>query len=233
APDGTSVFFCRTDSPDGWLTDFLAVPPSDPAAGGALVTGIDHVALAQPYDQFDEAALFYRAVLGMEPEPTAEIAAPFGLVRDRVVTAGGVRLVLTASLLRRGGWAPAVPDPQYVAFGTPDALAAARAARAAGAPLLDIGDNYYDDLDARLALDAALLAELRALGVMYDRTPGDEYLHFATELLGGRVFLQVVQRSPGYAGHAATDAPIRMAAQRRRRLAVHDGAPVGLPASRP
>jgi 3-dehydroshikimate dehydratase len=219
APDGTSVFFCRTDSPDGWRTDFVAAAPTAPDPQGHHVDGIDHVALAQPYDQFDEAALFYRAVLGMEPEPTAEIAAPFGLVRDRVVTAGGVRLVLTASLLRRGGWAPGVPDPQYVAFGTADAVAAARAARAAGAPLLDVGDNYYDDLDARFALDPGLLAALRELGVLYDRTAEGEYLHFATELLGGRVFLQVVQRSPGYCGHAATDAPVRMAAQRRRRLA--------------
>ncbi|MCO1653780.1 sugar phosphate isomerase/epimerase and 4-hydroxyphenylpyruvate domain-containing protein [Pseudonocardia humida] len=223
APDGTSVFFCRTDSPDGWRTDFVAAPGAGgTGAGGTgagFVHGIDHVALAQPYDQFDEAALFYRAVLGMEPEPTAEIAAPFGVVRDRVVTAGGVRLVLTASLLRRGGWAPGVPDPQYIAFGTTDALGTARAARAAGAPLLDIGDNYYDDLDARYALDPDLLAELRELGVMYDRDAGGEYRHFATELLGGRVFLQVVQRSPGYDGHAATDAPVRMAAQRRRRLA--------------
>jgi hypothetical protein len=28
----------------------------------------------------------------------------------------------------------------------------------------------------------------------------------------------VVQRSPGYLGHAALDAPVRMAAHRRRRL---------------
>lgn len=58
---------------------------------------------------------------------------------------------------------------------------------------------------------------------MYDRTPAGEYRHFATELLGGRVFLQVVQRSPGYRGHAAVDAPVRMAAHRRRRLAEPSG----------
>jgi 4-hydroxyphenylpyruvate dioxygenase len=235
APDGTEVFFCRTDAAPGWLTDFDRTPA---ASDGGTIEGVDHVALAQPSDQFDEAALFYRAVLGMDPEPAVEIAAPFGLVRDRVVNAGAVRLVLTASLLRRGGWTPGVPDPQHIAFATDDALAAARAARAAGAPLLDIPDNYYDDLDARLELDPALLAELRELGVMYDRTPGGEYRHFATELLGGRVFLQVVQRSPGYAGHAAADAPVRMAAHRRRRLAevalpnspevdVRSGAPAG------
>jgi 4-hydroxyphenylpyruvate dioxygenase len=215
APDGTEVFFCRTDAGAGWLTDFDRVPAVD----GGLIDRVDHIAMGQPSDQFDEAALFYRAVLGMDPEPPSEIAAPFGLVRDRTVTAGGVRLVLTASLLRRGDWAPAVPDPQCIALATPDALAAALAARAAGAPLLEIPDNYYDDLDARLDLDPALLADLRELGVMYDRAADGEYRHFATELLGGRVFLQVVQRSPGYGGHGAADAPVRMAAHRRRRLA--------------
>ncbi|WP_433285769.1 TIM barrel protein [Pseudonocardia sp. CA-142604] len=214
APDGTSVFFCRTDATGGWLADFDRTPTAD----GGLISGTDHVALAQPYDHFDEAALFYRAVLGMDPEPTSEIAAPFGLVRDRTVTAGGVRLVLTASLLRRGEWAPGVSDPQYIAFATPDALAAARAARAAGAPILDIPGNYYEDLDARYALEPDLLHEMRALGVMYDRTPEGEYRHFATEVLGGRVFLQVVQRSPGYEGHGEPDSPVRMAAHRRRRL---------------
>jgi len=113
------VFFCRTDAAGGWLADFDRTPTAD----GGVIGGTDHVALAQPYDHFDEAALFYRAVLGMDPEPTSEIAAPFGLVRDRTVTAGGVRLVLTASLLRRGEWAPGISDPQYIAFAAPDALA--------------------------------------------------------------------------------------------------------------
>ncbi|GAA1319433.1 sugar phosphate isomerase/epimerase and 4-hydroxyphenylpyruvate domain-containing protein [Pseudonocardia xinjiangensis] len=220
APDGTSVFFCRTDATGGWLADFDRLR----APAGGMITATDHVALAQPYDHFDEAALFYRAVLGMDPETTNEIAAPFGLVRDRTVTAGGVRLVLTASLLRRGEWAPGVADPQHIAFATPDALAAARTARAAGAPVLDIPGNYYEDLDARYDLEPDLLREMRELGVMYDRTPDGEFHHFATELLGGRVFLQVVQRSPRYEGHGAPDSPVRMAAHRRRRLALPDTA---------
>jgi 4-hydroxyphenylpyruvate dioxygenase len=59
---------------------------------------------------------------------------------------------------------------------------------------------------------------MRELGVMCDRTPEGECRHFATELLGGRVFLQVVQRSPHYEGHGEPDSPVRMAGHRRRRL---------------
>ena len=44
------------------------------------------------------------------------------LVRNRAVTNPdrSVRLALSVSLLRRGGWAPGVPAPQYVAFATED-----------------------------------------------------------------------------------------------------------------
>ena len=67
APDGTAVFFCRsqTAGAGGWLSDFLTAGP--PGGGvSADVAGIDHVALSQPFDFFDEAALFYRSVLGLE-----------------------------------------------------------------------------------------------------------------------------------------------------------------------
>ncbi|HEY4631149.1 MAG TPA: TIM barrel protein [Blastococcus sp.] len=230
APDGTSVFFCTTASGAGsWLADFaptgVAAPPSAP--GG--ITHVDHVALAQPFDHFDEAALFYRSVLGLRPQHSSEVAAPFGLVRNRTVTdpAGKVRIGMSVSVLRRGSeWQPAVTDPQHLAFASDDVLAAARAARAAGAPLLDIPDNYYDDLDARLAPPPELLDQMRTLGVLYDTDAGGQFLHFYTEILGGRVFFEVVQRIGGYAGYGEVNAPVRMAAHRRQRAAAPVSAPV-------
>jgi 4-hydroxyphenylpyruvate dioxygenase len=105
-----------------------------------------------------------------------------------------------------------------VAFSTDDIVATARAARAAGAPLVEVPDNYYDDLDARLAPPPELLAAMRELGVLLDRDPAGEFLHFYTDVLGGRVFFEVVQRIGGYAGYGEFNAPIRMAAHRRQRL---------------
>ena len=110
-----------------------------------------------------------------------------------------------------------VPDTQHVAFATDDLLAVARAARAAGAPLLAVPENYYDDLDARLAPPPGLLAAMRELGVLYDRDAEGEFLHFYTEVLGSRVFFEVVQRIGGYAGYGEANAPVRMAAHRRLR----------------
>ena len=222
APDGTAVFFCRTgaNAVEGadWTDDFV---PTGEQAAGIGVTGIDHVGLAQPFDHFDEATLFYRTVLGLEPSASGEFAAPFGLVRSRAAVEEHrrVRLALTVSLLRRGEWAPGVSEPQYVALAVDDVVAAARAARAAGAPLLGIPDNYYADLEARLALPAEQLAAYRELGVLHEETPEGTYLQVCTEVLGGRVFLALVQRTGDNDGYGWTDAPVRMAAHRRRRLA--------------
>jgi len=222
APDGTQVFFTRT-GPDGWPADFL--PTGSPAGPGTGLTGVDHVGLTQPFDSFDEAALFYRAVLGLEPQSVAEFAAPFGLVRTRAVAdpARAVRLALSVSALRLGTWSPGVPDPQYLAFTTEDVVATARAARAAGAPLLDIPGNYADDLDARYDLPAELLAAVREHGLLYDEDEHGRWLQLVTRVLGDRVFLVAVQRLGGYDGYGAADAPVRMAAHRRSRAVATTG----------
>ncbi len=184
--------------------------------GEGLLTGIDHVSLTAPFDDVDQTALFYRSVLGLDAEPAAEFAAPYGLVRSLSASDGRIRIAHNVAMLRRGEWAPAVPDPQHIAFTTTDALAAAQAMRARGARLLDIGDNYYDDLDARLA--PPRVAELRANSVLYDRDEHGEYLHFYTHILGDRVFFEIVQRVGGYRGYGAVNSPVRMAAHRRARL---------------
>ena len=214
APDGTAVFFCRTGAADGWLGDFILSGAPGPDRTG--VTAIDHLALSQPFDAFDEATLFYRSLFGLAPEHDAELAAPFGLVRSRAVSDPGrrLRLLLDGTVLRRGAWAPAVPDPQHVAFTTDDIFRTARALRDRGAPILDVPANYYDDLDARLAPAPELLAALREHNVFYDRDGDGEYFHLCTEILGSRVFFEIVQRSSGYTGYGTANTPVRMAAHR-------------------
>jgi 3-dehydroshikimate dehydratase len=216
APDGTALFFCQTDAtgPAGWLGDFQ---PSSPAGPGQhpVLTAVDHVALSQPFDYFDEAALFYRALLGMRHQASEEVASPYGLVRSRAVRSmgGGVRLVLNVPLLGGGRLAEPAAS-QHVAFACDDIFAAARAMRSAGTPVLPIPANYYDDLTARFDLDAGLTGRLREFGVLYDRDPhGGEFFHFYTVTLGRRLFFEIVQRTCGYDGFGAPDTPVRMAAQ--------------------
>jgi 4-hydroxyphenylpyruvate dioxygenase len=221
APDGTAVFFCHTDASAasaaaGWLGDFLPLPrPQRP--GPPLLTGVDHVALSQPFSGFDEATLFYQSLFGMRPQGSEEIASPYGLVRSRAMRAssGGVRLVLNVPLLGGGRLAETAAS-QHVAFGCADIFAAARAIRSAGTPTLAVPGNYYEDLAARLGLDAALVSALREHGVLYDRDErGGEFFHFYTVTLGRRLFFEIVQRRGGYDGYGAPNTAVRMAAQLR------------------
>ena len=218
APDDTELFFCRPGG-YGWRDDFL--PTGAPDDGGAGLLHTDHVSLSQPFDHFDEAGLFYRSVLGLLEDASGEFAAPYGLIRTHAMrdAARRVRIVLSVALLRRGEWAPRVPDPQHLAFGTDDIAATAAHLQRSGAPLVPVPQNYYDDLDARLGLSPELLELLRGAGALYDRNPEGEFMHLYTEVLGGRVFFEVVQRIGGYRGYGEVNAPVRMAAHRRQRLA--------------
>ena len=64
-------------------------------------TRIDHITLAQPFEAFDEAGLFYRSVLDLRPGASAELAAPGGLVRSRAFASadGDVRIALNVPAL--------------------------------------------------------------------------------------------------------------------------------------
>ncbi|MFC5835482.1 bifunctional sugar phosphate isomerase/epimerase/4-hydroxyphenylpyruvate dioxygenase family protein [Nonomuraea insulae] len=199
APDGTEIFFCDT----AWLTDF-----GPGAAAPGEITHIDHVALTQPLHYFDEAALFYRSVLGLQPQESLELPDPYGLLRSKAMSSapgGDVRMVLNIAQVGAGHtpW-------QHVALATGDLLATARRLRADHPDLLlPIPANYYDDLEARHDVDP----ELRELGVLYDRDEhGGEFLHLYTITIG-RVFFEIVQRTGGYQGYGALNAPIRLAVQ--------------------
>ncbi|MFG2648076.1 bifunctional sugar phosphate isomerase/epimerase/4-hydroxyphenylpyruvate dioxygenase family protein [Streptomyces sp. NPDC048436] len=219
APDGTEVFFCRTERPDhgGWIGDFTEVPshalprePQEPREPAATVHRIDHIALTQPWHQFDEASLFHRGVLGLKADDSLDLADPYGLVRSRAVASpdGGVRIVLNIAP------SPDAEGPrlQHIALATDDIVGAARRVREQGTGLLPIPANYYDDLDARYELDPRHLATLADLGILYDRDENGEFLHCYTATIG-RVFFELVQRTDGYRGYGAQNAAVRLAAQ--------------------
>ncbi|MEV8566904.1 TIM barrel protein [Streptomyces sp. NPDC051322] len=212
APDGTEFFFCATDRPGhpSWTGDF---PPAlhRPGGDGIGIRRIDHVALTQPWHHFDEAALFHRSVLGLQPHASVDLADPYGLLRSRAASnpEGTVRIAL--------GVGPSPTDdparPQHLAFATDDVVTAARRARAAGLPMLQVPGNYYDDLAARHAFAPGELETYRELGILYDRDEKGEFRHCYTETIG-RLFFELVERLNGYDGYGAQNAPVRLTAQR-------------------
>ncbi|MER5514104.1 TIM barrel protein [Streptomyces sp. NPDC002763] len=215
APDGTELFFCATGRGPGlpdWRADFVGMSHT-PAPVPAR---IDHLALTQPWHQYDEAALFHRSVLGLHAQESVDVADPYGLLRSRAVTNadGSVRIALGV------GAAPAddTLHAQHIALATDDVVAAARAFRAAGGSPLPIPANYYDDLAARFEFADGELATYRSLGILYDRDAGGVFRHCYTRTVG-RVFFELVERDPGYRGYGAQNAPVRLAAQHAGRPA--------------
>ena len=221
APDGTEFFFCvteRTAGPDdtghpvraGWTGDFASAPHTPAPIG---VTRVDHVALTQPWHHFDEATLFHRGVLGLRPHASVDLADPYGLLRSRAVSneEGTVRIALGVGASptedpARGG------RPQHIALVTDDLVTTVRRALAAGARMLPVPANYYDDLAAHHAFAPGELETYRDLGILYDRDEKGEFRHCYT-VTTGRVFFELVERGGGYDGYGARNAPVRLAAQ--------------------
>lgn len=209
-PDGSVILACEGDA---WLSDFLPAGGETDDAG--LLRRVDHVALSVPFGLFDETVLLCRAVLGLQPTGSVELADPYGMIQSRAVASRGegVRIALNVAQPSHRG---AGPRPRHVAFACDDLLATAAALRTREVSLLPIPDNYYDDLQARYELPDALVASLRAYGVLYDASEAGEFFHLYTDLVGPGLFFEFVQRVGGYAGYGAANAPTRMAAQLRR-----------------
>jgi 4-hydroxyphenylpyruvate dioxygenase len=227
APDSTEIFLCQ-GSPDGtaaWTAEFgqarefgEGLEHHTPSTGPGATAVIDHVNLAQPWQHFDEAVLFYTSALALAPQPFAEVPSPSGLVRSQVMQTsdGAVRLVLNLAPVQQaasqGTHSVRKTYQEHIAFAVEDLVATARAARDRGLEFLQIPANYYEDLDARFSLEPAFLATLQELNLLYDRDAGGEFLHFYTATVGS-VFFEMVERRGGYDGYGAPNAPVRHAVQ--------------------
>lgn len=212
APDGTEFYFSdRQANGSSWIDEFGGVAHSY-ADIGIGITTVDHVALIQPWDRFDEAALFFRSVLGLRIDAGLDLPSETGLVRSRSVVSAEshVRIAINIAPVQSSGESAFV---NHIAFATGDLLATVRAMRERGARLLPIPANYYDDLAARFDLPEERLVDFAENMVLYDRDGDGEFLHAYTTPVGAFVF-EIVQRVGGYNGYGAANAHVRLAATR-------------------
>jgi 4-hydroxyphenylpyruvate dioxygenase len=101
-----------------------------------------------------------------------------------------------------------------VAIRSADIVETARAVSAHGLSVLPVPGNYYEDLAARLGLDAAALETYSRCNILYDEDSAGRVLrHFYVTSPQGGVLFEIVDREPGYAGFGAGNALVRMAAQ--------------------
>ncbi|KQP12679.1 bifunctional sugar phosphate isomerase/epimerase/4-hydroxyphenylpyruvate dioxygenase family protein [Pseudorhodoferax sp. Leaf267] len=222
APDGSLLHVCAP--PVAGRHAFEAFFDIDEAALRATPAGaaarIDHVVQAVPAGQVEPWLLFHRAVLGLSAERQVVLHDPYGVIRSRELESAdrAVRVSITVSERENTSTSRSVSQfrgagVQQIAVHVDDLVATARALQAAGAPLLPVPANYYDDIEAKFDIDAARLADLRALGILYDREPGGgEFLQLYLAPFEERFHFELVQRIGGYAGYGAANAPVRLAA---------------------
>ncbi len=205
-----------------WEEEFPEAVPGAPPPRTDL-TMVDHVAQTMQYEEFLSWLLFYTALFGMTKTPQLEIADPMGIVHSQAVeTAGrGVRFTLNGSMAANSLSTRFIQNyfgagVQHIAFASDDVFGAAERAQAAGLPMLEIGPNYYADIEARFGLEPELVARMARLNILYDRDDRGEYFQFYSRAVAKRVFFEVVQRR-GYDAYGAGNAAIRLSAQARHR----------------
>ena len=213
APHGLEVFLARhTATEPTWVGEFQhgqpvsLRPPTAPS-----FTGVDHVNLVHTWDEQDESVLFYTSVLGLGPRPPTEVASPQGLVRSRVMRTP--RRTDPPAAQR----APAAVDtayPEHVAFSCSDIFAVAAGARDRGHAVPAGPRQLLRRPGRALRPRPPTVDRLRERQLLYDRDKHRVFLHFYTRRIG-RVFFEMVQRSGGYDGYGAANAPVRLAAQAR------------------
>ena len=227
APGGSVVHFVPTGNgvPSFDTIDFVATADAGDDTAPALQS-IDHIALGMPQDQLDTWVLFCRAVLGLTPGDSLELADPFGLIRSSGVAnpQRTVRFVLNVSLSQRTRTARTVSASggagvHHIAFGCADIFAAVERLREQHVPFVPISANYYDDLTTRFDLEPDLVARMRELGVLFDRAANGDYFHIYTESYADRFFFELVQRVDRYDAYGAMNAPARMASQAQQQAA--------------
>ena len=185
------------------------------------LTRVDHISQSMQYEEMLTWLLFYTSLLDVTKTSEQDVVDPGGLTKSQVVQAadGGVRIVLNASQSVRTLSSRFLSEMfgsgvQHIALATDDILRTAARLAANGVALLPIPENYYDDLEAKSDLAPALIEQLKAHNVLYDREGDAEYLQVYVQTTEERFFFEIVERR-GYAGFGAVNAPIRLAAQTR------------------
>lgn len=219
----------RSDLGRIWDVDFHgAGAVGDGALAGAGITGVDHIGQTMAYDEMLSWALFYASIFGAEKAPMVDVADPDGLVRSQAVQSGALRITLNGAEARRTLAGRFIEDSfgssvQHIAFATQDIFATAAALAARGFPMLAIGANYYDDVQARFGLDRGLVGRMQAAHVLYDEDAGGQFFQLYSAPRADGFFFEIVQRQGAYRGYGAPNAPFRIAAQKRATR------PAGLP----
>ena len=222
---GSLLYFLDPTSKLGkvWDVEFEPISPADNRTDAGLMA-VDHISQSMHYEDMLSWLLFYTSLLDVRKTPQIDITDPGGIVRSQVVESadGALRIALNASQSQRTQSSRFLHEyfgagVQHIAFASNDVVATAARLKANGVEMLNIPENYYDDLEARADLSADRLRALKANNILYDKDADGEYLQVYTKSFKDLFFLEVVERRD-YKGFGAINASIRLNAQSRLAL---------------
>jgi 4-hydroxyphenylpyruvate dioxygenase len=211
----------KTELAKVWDIEFRPIDAADRPLDAGLLR-VNHLAQTMNYEEMLTWVLFYISIFETERTPTVDVVDPGGLIRSQAIenAAGTLRITLNGTESRKTlagrfiaqGFGSTV---QHIAFLAADIFETAAALRKNGFRPLEISRNYYDDLEARFALEPAFSDRLRADGILYDRDGKGEFFQLYSPSYGDGFFFEIVERRGGYHGYGAANAQFRLAAQQR------------------
>jgi 4-hydroxyphenylpyruvate dioxygenase len=217
---GSLVYlFAESESAAIWDHEFEGL--ADDTAGFGLLR-VDHLAATVAHEEFLSWLLYWTTLFGLTKTAKQDIFDPSGVVQSQVVESsdGAFRMTLNGTDSDRTLAGHFLENAlgggiQHLALTTNDIFASADAMRAAGAEILPIPGNYYDDIAARFGLDQYTVSRMKSRNILYD-VDSDEhvYLHMYTRAFDKRFFFEIVQRD-GYVGYGAANTQVRLTAQSR------------------
>ena len=203
-----------------WEIEFDRTRPEGKCTEAGL-TVVDHISQSMHYEDMLSWLLFYTSLLDVRKTPQIDITDPGGIVRSQVVETadGALRIALNASQSPRTQSSRFLYEyfgsgVQHIAFSTDDIVATVTRLKSNGVAILNIPENYYDDLEARVDLPVERLKVFKANNILYDKDGDGEYLQVYTQSFKDLFFFEIVERR-GYKGFGAINAPIRLNAQSR------------------
>ena len=217
---GSLIYFLDPTGKLGKVWD-IEFEPIKGGGSDAGLTVVDHISQSTYYEDMLSWLLFYVSLLDVTKTPQVDINDPGGMVRSQVIESadGALRIAMNGSQSQRTQSSRFLHEyfgsgVQHIAFDTADIVATAMKLKANGVEILQIPENYYDDLEGRVDLSPARLKLLKANNILYDKDAGGEYLQLYTRSFKDLFFLEIVERK-GYTGFGAINAPIRLNAQSR------------------
>jgi len=218
---GSLVYFLDSTSELARVWDIEFEESGEDSSNAAGLTAVDHISQSMHYEEMLTWLLFYTSLIDLEKVPPQDVADPAGLVRSQVVESadGSLRIILNASQSQRTQSSRFLTEVfgsgvQHLAFATDDIFATVQRLTKNGVELLEVPENYYDDLEAKLDIAPERLDDLRRNNILYDRDGEGEYFQIYTRTFEQRFFFEIVQRRR-YRGYGAVNAPVRLAAQAR------------------